>query len=184
MEKTARTPTLDERIIEINTKFLEDSPDRRQAYDELFGKMLDMPELFDTEVIVLPSALRIVAVSSNALLVNRELIKESAWPVIEVFRTEAVYRDRNSLRRAAWPEEFTRSGGRVTMVRHIEMLGRCRVIHAPEDALQHNAKRVAVMITEEPVRIFIDTPAQAAKCGKDPVETEARNPQTGRRFGC
>lgn len=116
----------------------------------------DLGTTFKTFEHHLPAKLRAIAISSEALRANGSLDKDRMWPVVEIFDLP----DDGDLR-AATSFGIEGPDGTVAHVfRHVEILGPCRVAHNPEMPLQHNGRRVAVMVTEAPLRVHVDTPEQ------------------------
>jgi len=161
-DKTPGTQTINGSINRIlSDENLTDS-DRQQQLDSLLGRTnIPQPALFETFERVLPGRPRVIAVSGTALNVNIDLKPEAVWPVVEVFEIGD-----DGLIETAKPVILLDANGHEREVfRHVEILGPCRIIHMPKNPLGYNMRRTAVMQTEAPLRIHVDTAAQAAKNG-------------------
>lgn len=182
-------PQLDAEIRKLNENRRLSYGDRLALLDKLFAAWPrpKLPELYETEVIVLPSAHRAIAVSGQTVQENSKL-REIAnyWPLIEIYEipesgkisdARLLRMDRTSIEYGDWEKSA------VLVSRHVEILGPCEVVHDPTQPIEGLARRACVMRTKAPLRVHVDTIEQAKRNGVGhPTHYNEYN-RTG-RFGC
>jgi hypothetical protein len=134
----------------------------------------------------LPGRLRAIAISSESLRANQHVNPvTNMWPVIEIFDLPE---DGNTM--LAEPVEIEVDGYNREVFRHVEILGPSRVVHNPLLPLQGNGRRVAVMVTEAPLLVHVDSEEQAQRNGvtdthvPNTVQEDRSARSTKQRFGC
>lgn len=182
-------PQLDAEIRKLNENRELSYGDRLALLDKLFAAWPRprLPELYETEVIVLPSAHRAIAVSGQTVQENSKLREiKNYWPLIEIYEIPAsgkisdarlLRMDRFSVEYGDWEKSA------VLVSRHVEILGPCEVVHDPTQPIEGLARRACVMRTKAPLRVHVDTIEQAKRNGVGhPTHYNEYN-RTG-RFGC
>ena len=121
-------------------------------------------DIYKTVPTLLEAKRRIIAVSGNNLRDNAYRTAENMFPVIEIWEptSEGAF--------------MMRDAKLVMGARHVEILGPSRIYHDPVDPLDDSSRRVAVMVTEAPIRVYLDTPEQVEL-------TQTRAATTG-SWGC
>lgn len=190
-----RKKTMDNDKTALNTKItaitvdksLTDA-DRKAAYAELLGPAREAPDTFGVFEVVLVAAPRVIAVSSNALQQNAYLNPKNAWPVLEIYEIN----HKTDLSRVQVVTVEDSEGHERFVFRHVELLGASAVMHTPMDPLGGNARRVAVLRTEGPLRVFVDTAKQAELNGQNDNDRRSQGTRSGnadastlrRPYGC
>lgn len=113
-----------------------------------------------------------VAVSGVALAENLNLHGKSHWKVFELFSV------RDHLRYASDLVPRANRNTDRNIIRHVVTTGPVELVHRPDDPLQGNERRMAVMVTRYPVIVALDTQKQRDLLGSD------RKRGTASKFGC
>lgn len=122
------------------------------------------PTLFKTTPLLLEAAPRAIVISSEALKANQELSKRNHWPAIEIYSLPR--HDPKNLDRAS-TSGFGEVNRYSNVVRHVEILGPSEIAHRPDMPLDYAGRRVLVLVTSAPLRVFLDTEDQRTLNGVD-----------------